>query len=562
MNQTVAAAGVFLLATFAPFEATRPLLRMPGQSLTILELALLVALIAWSAAVIASRRIPWVPSLAWPWLALVGAMGVASLLAQEFRLNAFHMTGRFGAATAVLVLAANGLTTVRRVRLLLTVCVITGAIVAAAVLLEALQVPSILWALEVFRPSIAVVGGRLRASGTLQYPTIASMYLEVVFAAGLALMLFAHDERRRLRAGLLFVVLVVIADGIVLTLTRAGLVSIGITLLLAAWLRFRHRPMDTGVAWIAALAASVGILIAVSHTSQFLWLRLTSEGQSAWYRAEISAPGTLSMKTAGPEQVVVSVTNSGRATWDSEQDPPIFLSYHWLDADGGFVVAFEGERTAFATPVRPGATATVRALVRAPGQPGQYLLEWDLVQQGRLWFSTEADAPEPAETSVCVVGPAVGAAGLRRFARPERAVRPGRFELWAAAARMIDEHPFFGVGPDNFRLLYGSYTGQPRADERIHSNNMYLEIVVGGGIVAGAALLWLLRESWRTFRTIGASPEPAAIALVGAGAAIALHGLVDSFVSFAPTYILFALIMGCAAAAPANLETGDDAHRV
>jgi O-antigen ligase/polysaccharide polymerase Wzy-like membrane protein len=561
MNETVAAAGVFLLATFAPFEPTTPLLQVPGQSLTILELVLLVALMAWAAAVIASRRIPWVPSLAWPWVALVAAMAVSSLLAPEFRLNAFHMTGRFASATAVLVLASNGITTVRRVRMLLAVCVITGTTVAAAVLLEALQVPSVLSALDAFRPSVTVLGGQVRGSGTLQYPTIASMYLEVVFAAGLALMLIAHDETRRLRAGLLFVVLVVIADAIVLTLTRAGLVSIAVSLVLAGWLRFRHRPMDTGLGWIGALAVSIAILIAASHTSQLLWLRLTSEGQSAWYRAEISAPETLSLKTAAPDEIVVSVTNSGRATWDSGRDPPIFLSYHWLDGDGRFVVAFEGERTSFARPVGPGATTSVRARVRAPGQPGQYRLEWDLVQQGRLWFSTEADAPDSAKTFVRVVGPPIGGA-LRQFARPERAVRPGRFELWTAAVRMIAEHPLFGVGPDNFRLLYGSYTGQPRADARIHSNNMYLEIVAGGGIVAAVVLLWLLRESWRTFRSIGASPNPAAIALVAAGAAIALHGLVDSFVSFAPTYILFALILGCAAAAPANLESGDDAHRV
>jgi hypothetical protein len=561
MNETVAAAGVFLLATFAPFEPTTPLLQMPGQSLTILELVLLVALMAWTAAVIASRRIPWVPSLAWPWVALVAAMAVSSLLAPEFRLNAFHMTGRFASATAVLVLASNGITTVRRVRMLLAVCVITGAIVAAAVLLEALQVPSVLSALDTFRPSVTVVGGQVRGSGTLQYPTIASMYLEVVFAAGLALMLIAHDETHRGRAWLLFVVLVVIADAIVLTLTRAGLVSIAVSLVLAAWLRFRHRPVDTGLGWIGALAVAIGILIAASHTSQLLWLRLTSEGQSAWYRAEISAPAALSLRTAAPDEIVVSVTNSGRATWDSDRDPAIFLSYHWLDGDGRFVVAFEGERTSFARPVVPGATTSVRARVRAPGQPGQYRLEWDLVQQGRLWFSTEADAPDSAKTSVRVVGPAIGGA-LRQFARPERAVRPGRLELWTAAVRMIAEHPLLGVGPDNFRLLYGSYTGQPRADARIHSNNMYLEILVGGGFVAGVALLWLLRESWRTFRSIGASPNPAAIALVAAGAAIALHGLVDSFVSFAPTYILFALILGCAAAAPANLESGDDAHRV
>jgi hypothetical protein len=38
--------------------------------------------------------------------------------------------------------------------------------------------------------------------------------------------------------------------------------------------------------------------------------------------------------------------------------------------------------------------------------------------------------------------------------------------------------------------------------------------------------------------------------------AIALHGVVDSFLSFAPTYILFALVLGCASAASENAGSG------
>jgi hypothetical protein len=44
--------------------------------------------------------------------------------------------------------------------------------------------------------------------------------------------------------------------------------------------------------------------------------------------------------------------------------------------------------------------------------------------------------------------------------------------------------------------------------------------------------------------------------------ASALHALVDSFLSFAPTYILFALTLGFAAAVARGEETSADAHRV
>jgi O-antigen ligase len=36
-----------------------------------------------------------------------------------------------------------------------------------------------------------------------------------------------------------------------------------------------------------------------------------------------------------------------------------------------------------------------------------------------------------------------------------------RFEAWGAAARLMADHPFLGVGPGNFQLYYNSLTGRP-----------------------------------------------------------------------------------------------------
>src|SRR5690349_2571460 len=99
MKRSTVFAGVALLTLAAPFELTEPLVRLPRQSISSLEAAVLVAFAAWGAAIVVSRRLPeWRAPLTLPWLALLVAMGLASLASPISRLNAFHMTGRLAAA--------------------------------------------------------------------------------------------------------------------------------------------------------------------------------------------------------------------------------------------------------------------------------------------------------------------------------------------------------------------------------------------------------------------------------------------------------------------------------
>jgi O-antigen ligase/polysaccharide polymerase Wzy-like membrane protein len=217
---------------------------------------------------------------------------------------------------------------------------------------------------------------------------------------------------------------------------------------------------------------------------------------------------------------------------------------------------FDGPRTPFRARVEPGGHAVVDARVRPPRQPGRYRLEWDLVQEGRLWFSTEPGAPR-AMTRVVVSGDAGDAPPIRTLAPPKLTVRPGRFELWRAAARMVEAHPLLGVGPDNFRLSYGAYAGIASADPRTHSNNMYLEMLAGGGLLVGAAFAWLLWRAGSEAAALLRTPAggAAAAGVVAATLAIAVHATVDSFLSFAPTYVLFSLTLGCAVACARGVET-------
>src|SRR5438094_524711 len=425
VGANAAFAGVVLLSFVTPFEATRPLLRLPSQSISTLEAAVLLSFGVWALALIASTSRPaWRTRFTAPWLALVAAMTVASLLSSVSRTNALHMTGRIAAAFGVFLLTVAGVTTQARLRIALAAVVVTGAVVSLLAGLEYFQLAPVLRLLTAFRPGLATVGAQVRAGGSLQYPTIASMYLEIVFAFGLGLLLIELDAERRGRTAAVFAALVLIAEAIALTFTRTGLITMAASLALVGASRYNARGRDRGVVAIAALTAVIGALLFASRSTQSLWLRFTSEGQESWYRAAFVAPADISMANGEAASIPVTLINTGRIVSDSDADPLV------------------------------------------------------------------------------------------------------------------------GVGPDNFRLSYASYAGLAAGDPRIHSNNMYLEVLAGAGIAGALAFAWLLWSIARVTRS--AVANPASLAIAAAVLAIAVHGAVDSFLSFAPTYVLFAMTLGFA----------------
>jgi O-Antigen ligase len=558
-------AGVALLTVVAPFELTVPLLRLPRQSVSNLEAAVLCAFVCGAAALVWSRRLPdWRTPLTQPWAALLLAMFVASAVSPVSRVNAFHMTGRIVAAFGVYLLASNGVTTPARLVSALRLAVAVGVVVSVLAILEYRGVRTVLVGLKAFRPFVSTVGAQVRASGPLQYPTIASMYLEVVFAFGLGVMLTELDASRHARVAALFVALAVIAEAITLTFTRAGLITMTTSLLLVGALVGVRRNGKAGIALLAGLAAAIALLFVGSRSAASVWLRLTSEGQDSWYRATVVVPPSIELQTGRVSSIPITVSNTGRLPWDSRATPPMLLSYHWLAADGDRYVTFEGQRTPFPDPVLPDSTAGVSVSVRAPQQPGRYRIEWDLVQEGRLWFSSEPGAVRTMSDATVTGDPFVGP--ITTTPPPRPTVRPGRLVLWRAAARMFAAHPLAGVGPDNFRLAYAAYAGLAGTDERTHSNNMYLEVLAGGGLLVAVAFAWLVWRSAACAIDIArrASPGCGAIApgLAAAVLAIAVHGSVDSFLSFGPTYVLFSLTLGCAVACARGMESWPDANRV
>jgi hypothetical protein len=563
---TVACVGACALVLVSPFEASAPLLTLPGQSLSTVEAALVAVLGGWTAALLVARAFPvWRAPLALPWLGVLATMLAAALAAPGFHANAIHMVGRMALAGAVYLMVVNGVVTVAQFRATVTATVAAGTAVAVLAILEYLGADPVLRLLSNFRPWVAVAASQVRASGPLQYPTIASMFLEVAFAFAIGLMLTAIDTRRRAVTVTVAIVAVVIAQGIVVTFTRAGLLTIASTLGLVGALRYRRAGFDRGGAALAIVAAACAAQLMMSRSTEYLRLRLTTETMEAWFRADVDAPVNLQLTTGSRATVPVRLRNTGGATWDSSAPQPFQLAYHWLRADQDRVVIWEGLRTPFPVPVFPGSTIVLDAQVEAPPQPGEYRLMWDIEQRHRLWFSTEPDAARYT-TRVVVSGPPAGSptvvAGPDGL--PAIAVRPGRFVLWRAAGRLLASHPLFGVGPDNFRLSYGEAAGLSNFDRRLHANNMYIEMLVGGGLIGGAAFMWLCWAAAKQAATaaavsFGMTLEGMVGAIAAATLAIGLHGLVDSFLSFTATYILIAVTLGLMSASLALIRT--HAHR-
>ncbi len=552
-----ASIGVALLLLVAPFEALRPLVSVPGQSLTTVETALLAVLGVVAYVALRARAWSVVPlrDVA-PWALLVLVAVAAAVAAPVYRANGLHMAARLGLASAVGLMAAVASADVRTRSHLVATGFVSGTIVAALVVADFAAVPGVAALLSVFREGVATVGAQLRASGPFQYPTIASMFLEVTFALGLGVLVTTPGATRQ--AGLVLL-LALTVEAIVLTFTRSGLITVGTSLALVGVLHWRRNGFDRITWCIFGVALLTGASLWSSRSAEALLLRMTSETQGQWFSAQVNAPSYLSIDTSRPIGVPLRLTNTGRATWDSSAEAPIALSYHWLEEQSDRVLAWEGLRTPFPAPVRPGQTIDIVVAVDAPIGPGRHRLVWDLEQAQRLWFSTEPGAVLTFTTAT-VTGRAVG--GRRRSTGPARmpraAARPGRFVLWTAAARMWRERQLLGVGPDNFRLLYGRYASILNADPRVHSNNMYIELLVGMGLVGGVVLAWLAGRVAGAVRRCCAAGG-ADLGVAAACVAIAVHGLADSFLSFTGTYIVMAVALGLASACPQGERR---AHRV
>ncbi|HOG47889.1 MAG TPA: O-antigen ligase family protein, partial [Anaerolineae bacterium] len=126
-----------------------------------------------------------------------------------------------------------------------------------------------------------------------------------------------------------------------------------------------------------------------------------------------------------------------------------------------------------------------------------------------------------------------------------------RVKLWEASCDMALDHPWLGVGLDNFLYHYPDYI-RPEAmaePDLSHPHNWPLDFWLRLGLPGLAAFLWLARSFFRrALRLWRRRADPAltalTIGLIAAMVDMLAHGLIDAAFFVVELAALFALLVG------------------
>jgi hypothetical protein len=116
-------------------------------------------------------------------------------------------------------------------------------------------------------------------------------------------------------------------------------------------------------------------------------------GPVAIHQHRISSPfKTLELRAGERLSLPVKLKNSSPIAWEAFDRSGLALGNHWLLRNGSMLTWSDG-RTGLRRRLEAGERAYLTLDVVAPHEPGDYLLEVDLVEEGIRWFADFALAP-------------------------------------------------------------------------------------------------------------------------------------------------------------------------
>lgn len=549
--RTAALTSLILASVVLPFELKTPLFRIGPLAITSAELGIYLAISLWVTGRSLGHRGRW--TSAHTAVAAFGAISVLSALcAPAYRVEAVKFALRSLGGCALFA-AVSDIACTSKSAVKVGVALVAGSCLSALTAAAEVWLPGAAECLMMFKTQLSMIGSYLRASGTFQYANIASMYWEATLPLAMTFFFWYQpgpDGRSLVWVGVGSSLLLI--EAILLGASRAGML-IAALLVLALLYFSKHLIRTFRAPALFGVLALFALIITQLTTDKLTRLRLTSIDPASWYRAEFQEfPSEFKIETAKSLRVPLTIRNTGRLKWRARGEQSVAVSYHWMSPAGEDIWIWEGARSEIPQDVEPGAAISVEAWIIAPAEAGNYRLQWDLVQKNVAWFSVYGGGN--AQTRVMVLASAAGKAAHETFApvRLPLPSQPSRIDLWRAAARMWLERPLLGVGPDNFRRKYGSYLGIQHSDDRIYANSLYLEMLATVGLMgtlAFAAVLIVLalqiKKAW-----LGAKNGTDRLLLAGIGMGLAtycIHGAVDYFLPFTPTYGLFWILAGMAA---------------
>jgi O-antigen ligase len=137
-----------------------------------------------------------------------------------------------------------------------------------------------------------------------------------------------------------------------------------------------------------------------------------------------------------------------------------------------------------------------------------------------------------------------------------------RVQIWQATWRLIKDHPWSGVGFGSYFLAIPRYLiGSGRLKvEQAHDD--YLDLIAGGGVVAGLLALWFMASMlWTARKALGSADlyrRAACLAALGGIVSVAAHSVVDFGLQFTGIAVAFAGILVVASGAIYPLKSDVD----
>ncbi len=141
---------------------------------------------------------------------------------------------------------------------------------------------------------------------------------------------------------------------------------------------------------------TISVQIPDIEEAKAMWQRIINGEPAGKYNAEYTEIDEIvNSMTLGTEyKLKIKVKNTGALTWSRNGDNPVYLSYHWIDFNSKEVVVFDGKRSIIPEDgVNIGGEVVFDLTVVTPSDPGEYILQIDLVQEGITWFSFQGVPP-------------------------------------------------------------------------------------------------------------------------------------------------------------------------
>lgn len=126
-----------------------------------------------------------------------------------------------------------------------------------------------------------------------------------------------------------------------------------------------------------------------------------------------------------------------------------------------------------------------------------------------------------------------------------------RVQLWRGAWNMVQEHPWLGVGLDNFLYAYRTRYALPTAWQELnlsHPHNIALDFWTRLGFLGLVVGVWLFAaafwQNWQALKRASGERWALLLGLLGSLAATLAHGLIDNSVFLVDLMLLFMLSIG------------------